>query len=275
MTIAGVLAGLSIAGSKMSSSILGKLVSPTLPGAALLSGLVVSIVLLIALTLAKIPVSLSNCVVGAFLGAGLASHTTIKYVQLAEIIGSWIAIPFVSAALAIVFYELLAKYDSHFSLITVSYTNRIVLVIVVFLVAFTLGANNIGTIVSLANGESLSQLVIEGLYAFVFLASAVGMVVFGKSIAGVISDEIVGLSQMKTLSAMLSSAIITGFFTALSIPVSLTQVIVGGMLGAGVVHKPSIVNRREVAKLIAGWTVVTLASAGLAFGTYFLFLRLI
>ena len=54
-----------------------------------------------------------------------------------------------------------------------------------------------------------------------------------------VGDKIVGLSQMKTLSAMLASAIVTAVLTVFSVPVSLTQVVIGGMLGAGLSRRPS------------------------------------
>ena len=144
--------------------------------------------------------------------------------------------------------------------------------IAVFYVSFTLGANNIGLIVSFARNNSLieSNFLLE---VSIFLATALGMILFGKTIAKVVGDKIVGLSQIKTLSAMLGSAIITTLFTTLSVPVSLTQVVIGGMLGAGVAHRPSVVNNRELFTLILGWAIVTIVSAGLAFGLAYLMLN--
>ena len=72
---------------------------------------------------------------------------------------------------------------------------------------------------------------------------------------------------------MLGSAIVASLFTALSVPVSLTQVVIGGMLGAGVAHRPSIVNTRELFALILGWAIVTIVSAGLTFGLAYLMLN--
>ena len=68
----------------MSSSILGKLVAKSLPISDLFAAIVVSTVMLFVLTLLNLPVSLSNCTVGAFVGAALASSTTINEATLAE-----------------------------------------------------------------------------------------------------------------------------------------------------------------------------------------------
>ena len=264
LTIAGVFAGLLIFGREMSSSIVGKLVSANIPTNDVLAGVVASVVLLILLTVLRLPVSLSNCTVGAFVGAGLASHSALNGGFLTEIVASWVVGPFLSALVTIVAYITVVRLERNSPLPTVSFVNRILLVVSVFYVAFALGGNNIGLIVSFAKSNYAydSSLLLD---SAVFLTTAAGMVLFGKSIAKIVGDKIVGLSQIKTLSAMLGSAIITSVFTFLSVPVSLTQVIIGGMLGAGIAHRPSIVNNRELVQLFAGWTLVTLASAGLGF----------
>ena len=272
LTIAGVFAGLLLLGQKMSSSIIGKLVSTGIPDSAILAGVVVSVTLLIILTILHQPVSLSNGVVGAFLGAALASKSSINWSFLSEIVGSWIAAPFLCALVTILAYEIVVKLESGLALSTVSLINRMLLVIAVFYVSFTLGANNIGLIVSFAKNDPLSGSGVL-LEVAVFLTTTLGMILFGKSIAKVVGDKIVGLSQIKTLSTMLGAAIIASLFTALAVPLSLTQVVIGGMLGAGAAHRPSVVNVREILTLILGWTIVTVVSTGLAFGLAILLLN--
>jgi phosphate/sulfate permease len=265
LTIVGVFAGLLILGGKMSSSIIGKLVSASLPNTAIVAGVIASVVLLILLTVLRLPVSLSNCTVGAFVGVALASQSSLNIAFLVEIVASWIAAPFLCALVTVITYEIVAELESNLALTKMSMVNRMLLVVAVFYVSFTLGANNIGVIVSFARNYISGGSSIE-LQLAIFLSTSLGMVLFGKSIAKVVGDKIVGLSQMKTLSAMLGSAIVTTVFTALSVPVSLTQVIIGGMLGAGVAHRPSIVNNKELANLIVGWALVTLVSMALGFG---------
>lgn len=264
LTITGVFAGLFIFGRAMTNSVVGKLVSTGIPSGAILAGVVASVVLLVLLTVLKLPVSISNCTVGAFLGAGIASNSTINVQVLSEIVISWVVSPFLCALVAIVVYILVIKLEGNYPLPTVSFVNRILLAISVFYVAFALGGNNIGLIISFVRPGTLlnPSLLLDGA---VFLTTASGIILFGKSIAKIVGDKVVGLSQIKTLSAMLSSAIITSLFTFLAVPVSLTQVIIGAMLGAGVARRPSVVNNKELVDLVVGWTLVTLASAGLGF----------
>ena len=215
LTVVGVFAGLLILGEKMSSSIIGKLVSTSISSSAIFAAVIVSVALLILLTVFRLPVSLSNCVVGSFLGAALASQTPINVGFLIMVVSSWLVAPFLCAIIAIIAYGVVVKLENSLALSTVSTVNRMLLVIAVFYVSFTLGANNIGLIVSFAkNNFSGSSMLLE---VSIFLTTALGMILFGKSIAKVVGDKIVGLSQVKTLAAMLGSAIITSLFTALSV----------------------------------------------------------
>ena len=257
------MSGAALLGQAMSSSVVGKLVATSLPPSALVSGVLVSVITLFALSLLKLPVSLSNCVVGAFIGAALATDTAIQSFFLLLVIVSWIAAPLATALIARLVYFLIIRIVRRGSLVTLLETNRLLLLSVVFFVSFILGANNIGLILSLARNSTQGSFeLIEGA---ILVAAALGTVVFGKELSGVISEKIVGLSQIKTLSAMMASALITTILTALSIPVSLTQVVIGGMVGAGISQRPSMVNRKEVIILVSGWTIVTLVSAGLGF----------
>jgi inorganic phosphate transporter, PiT family len=265
LTLGGILAGFLIAGQSMSSSILGKLISKSLPTPELFSAVVVSVAMLLVLTLLKLPVSLSNCTVGAFVGAALASGTEIKISSLVEIVGSWIVIPFACAFASFVIYEISSRIEQSHSLVSVVRANRIVLAIVVFLVSFMLGANNLGVIQSLAMVGTRNSLTLDFFELFLFGSAAIGIILFGKSLAKVVSDKIVGLSQTKTFAAMLAATIVIMILTVFSIPVSLTQVIIGGMLGAGISRRPWAVNSREISVLISGWALVTVSCAVFGF----------
>jgi inorganic phosphate transporter, PiT family len=265
LTIAGVLVGFAVAGDSMSGSILGKLVSRTLPGTGILSAIFVSVLMLFILTLLKLPVSLSNCTVGAFVGAALATHSGINTASIIEIVGSWIVVPFVCALLSFVLYEIAHRVERSRSLVSIVRANRIVLALTVFFVSFMLGANNLGLIESFAPAGTSNISIVYVIALLIGVSSALGIATFGKKLAAVVGEKIVGLSQMKTFAAMLSAAIIILFLTAFSIPVSLTQVIIGGMLGAGISRRPWAINSREIGILISGWALVTLVCAGLGY----------
>ncbi len=81
-----------------------------------------------------------------------------------------------------------------------------------------LGANNLGVIQSLAMVGTRNSLTLDFFELFLFGSAAIGIILFGKSLAKVVSDKIVGLSQTKTFAAMLAATIVImipdGFFNS-------------------------------------------------------------
>jgi phosphate/sulfate permease len=274
ITLLGMVTGYAAEGSKMSHSILGNLVTTPMTLVEVLTGVATSFFLFFTLTVTKIPVSLSNAVVGSFAGVAIASGALISSQTLIEIVASWILSPFLCAAAAIAVYELVTRLEKSLALTTLIWANRLALVGGVFYLSYVLGANNIGLIFSFvrANGAIQTDLIIVEA-GLIYAAVAAGTVVFGKTIASVVSDKITGLSQTKTLAAITGAAVITWSLTQLSVPVSLTQVVIGGMLGAGAARAPAVVNGSELYVMIRDWAVVTLLCAALGFGVEFLLLR--
>ncbi len=250
----------------MSTSILGKLVARNLSTSGVLSAIGVTLIMLLLLTLFRLPVSLSNCTVGAFVGAALAQGSIVSSATMVEIIGSWIVVPFGCAFLSFVLYDLVLRIERSKPLVAVVRQNRIILAITVFFVSFMLGGNNLGVLESFTIIGSSSRLILDLIDLIIFGASTLGIVLFGKKLAEVVGEKIVGLSQIKTFSAMLAAAIIILILTLFSIPVSLTQVVIGGMLGAGVSRRPWVLNTREIGVLIVSWAVVTVVCVGLGYG---------
>jgi phosphate/sulfate permease len=272
LTLIGVFAGFILEGSKMTSSVLGKLVITPIGSSEILVGTLVSLVLFFVLTLTKIPVSLSNCVVGSFIGVAIANRALLSPQALIEIVGSWLIAPFFCMGVSVLIYVVTVRSEKSISLPSVSLINRLVLFGSVFYVAYSLGANNVGMILSFvtkSNQSAISQYEVLGIEAVIYFGIALGTVLFGKSIAKVLAEKLVALSQIKTVAAMLGTAFVTWVLTQFSIPVSLTQIVVGGMLGAGSAKGPTIVNKQELFTIIRRWTAVTILSTITGFAIAF------
>ena len=95
-----------------------------------------------------------KCYRRRLLGIGFASNTHVNDAFLLEIAGSWIAVPFVCALVSFVIYELVMKAEERVPLVTMVRSNRMVLLVVVFFLSFTLGANNLGLVESFASDLS-------------------------------------------------------------------------------------------------------------------------
>ena len=148
VTLAGVFLGLMLEGSKMTHSIVGNLITLQPTNLELLVGAASSLALFLPLAVARIPVSLSNCVVGAFVGVALSDSTSISSRFLTEVVGSWLMAPLVCLLVAVAFYEVISRAMRSTSLTTASWASRMILLGSVFYVAYALGANNGGMIFS-------------------------------------------------------------------------------------------------------------------------------
>jgi phosphate/sulfate permease len=261
LTLAGMFLGFILEGSHMTQSVLGKLIVSQIGTVDILVGALVSLVLFLMLTLTRIPVSLSNCVVGSFVGIALAGNAAVSSTTLIEILASWLIAPFITMGIAVLIYEVTTHSERKLSLPSVSWINRLILFGAVFYVAYSLGANNVGLILSFVTHAMKASFPVEqelGIELAIYVGMVFGTVLFGKSIAKVLGERIVALSQVKTLAAMLATAFVTWVLTQFSIPVSLTQLVVGGMLGAGSARGPTVVNTRELLTMILRWTAVTI-----------------
>jgi phosphate/sulfate permease len=277
LALVGMFVGFIAEGDKMTHSVFGKLIQSTIGVQEILIGLSVTFFLFLILTIVKIPVSLSNCVVGSFVGVALASKAVLSVSFLIEVLASWIIAPFFCMGVVILIYLALIKSEKSISVPTVSWINRLVLFGVVFYVAYALGANNVGMILSFAinANHSLgsvfgSELAVE---AGIYFGIALGTAFFGKALAKVVGDKIISLSQIKILSSMLGAAFVTWLFTQFSVPVSLTQVVIGGMLGAGSARGPTVINRSVLVTMIRDWVIVTLLCTGTGFGFSYLIIN--
>ena len=273
VTLLGILAGLLVEGSKMSHSIVGDLVTIHLTNQELLAGTATSLVLFLILTIAEIPVSLSNCVVGAFLGVAISANASISFAFLVRVIGSWLIAPFVCVVVAIAIYEVASRAMKSSSLPATSWTNRIILLVAVFYVSYALGANNIGMILSFVARSSVTESSAHLLFFVeisIYAAIVAGTALFGKSIAKVVGEKIVQLSELKTVSALLGAAFVTWAFTQIAVPISLTQVVIGGMIGAGSARGPTVMNRSVLFSIIWHWVAVTILCIFLGYGAEYL-----
>lgn len=278
VTLSGIFAGLLVEGPKMIHSIFGNLITVQPTNGEILIGVASSLALFLPLAIAKIPVSLSNCVVGAFLGVALAGNASLNPEFLVEVIGSWLIAPFICMIVSIAFYEAASRGTRSMSLPNVSWANRLILIVSVFYISYALGANNGGIIFSfIAKSSGLGSSMSLNFLAelSIYLAIVVGTVVFGKSIAKIVGEKIVQLSELKTVSALLSTAFVIWIFTQISVPVSLTQVIIGGMVGAGSAKGPTVLNRSEIFSLIWHWILVTGLCALLGYFVEYLLLPIV
>jgi phosphate/sulfate permease len=96
-------------------------------------------------------------------------------------------------------------------------------------------------------------------------ATIVGIMFLSKGTVRSVADNLVGLSPSMALSAQFGGAMSAHVFTQLSLPVSISQVVIGGMSGAASAKRMAITNKRIIQQVIAGWTIGPLAGVIVSF----------
>ena len=265
VSIIGLFLGVLLEGSKMATSLVGSL-APSTTGTILLATLLVSVLFTLGLTLLSLPVSFSVVMVGAFLGATLSSFIQVNIIRSEEVIVFWFLAPVATAAITFVLYLSATRLVTRFSLLTVDSLNRTGTVVSALLVSYTLGGNNVGMIFGSAQTGVLEGTSGLGVLLLLALVAAVGLAALGRGgVSGTIGDKMLTLSPQGVFSAFLASSAVVWIGTQRAIPVSISQCLLGGMLGAAYTKSVTVLNRRLALETVSLWVVVPLLSFGLGY----------
>ncbi|MEM2396123.1 MAG: inorganic phosphate transporter [Nitrososphaerota archaeon] len=124
---------------------------------------------------------------------------------------------------------------------------RLIIYSTSFYGAYTISANNLGFILSMLSGYSIS------LYPIVYIGILIGASIFSEKISYVIGDRLAILSPLKLSSSLLSSSLLLWILTQVGIPAALTQIMIGGLVGAALSSSTHIINVGLFKKLILSW----------------------
>lgn len=262
LTGAGFAAGILLEGWKMGSSIDSLAGSMTVT--PLLLALMVTAVIFSIFAFLGLPISLVNVLVGSLVGVSVAMSLSMNYAYLNVLVLSWITLPFIAAVATIGAYKITVRALRNISPIGMGKFHFVTVPILVFYTAYSLGANNIGLLYHLSANESHLLLL-----ALLPLASFLG-VMRGRRTSMFVSEGVVGHSPLTIFSSLLVSAVLVWIFTQGAIPVSLSQILLGSLLGVNLYRRPREYNRRALTKLIVSWVGVTVASFVIALWIGFL-----
>ena len=265
LSVAGLLVGALLEGSKMAGTLSGSL-APTTTYSVLLSVLVVSVALTLVLTLLDLPVSFSMIMVGAFLGATYASSIPINADRSWEVVGFWFVAPLATALITFGIYDFTANFATRFGILTVDSMNRAGAIVSGLAVSYALGANYIGLFYAgtgvFTSGASVDATVV----LILVLAGTVGIVALGRTaLGGTMGDRMLTLSPQGVFSAFVSGSMVVWVGTQFGLPVSISQCLLGGMLGAAYSHIVSAVNRKLVGETLSMWVVAPLVAFAAAY----------
>jgi len=242
-----VMLGTLLEGWKMSGAIGGGMLANPLSLEMSLIVLLATAVLLLLFTILSIPLSASQILVGSIIGVAVAYSIAVNTIFVLWIVFAWGFNLVASLALAFFIYIVMARVTPKLHVFSLSKFYTISLFVSSGFMAYTLGANTIGLIASL----SLSH------YSILFsgISAMLGTVVLGKRTVVTVGKKITSLNPPRAFSAQIAGAIVVELFTQFHFPVSITQAIIGGIIGTGLVKGYSELNKKTVKNLSLSWVL--------------------
>jgi phosphate/sulfate permease len=256
ITGVGFVAGALLEGWKMA------LTPSTLAGASqvLFVTLLITAIVFSIFSFLGMPVSLVNILIGSYVGASMAISAPVNYPYLNSIVLSWLALPVIASLGTIICYKLVVRSLANISPVGIGRFHLVAMPLIVFYTAYSLGANNIGLLHNFILHGNLEVLMLVALPA----ASFFGVMKSAKT-SRFVSEGIVGHSPATVFSSLAVGAILVWIFTQLAIPVSLSQLLIAGLVGVNLYRKPAVYNKRGLFILLAAWIGVAVLSFLAAF----------
>jgi len=221
-----------------------------------LSVLATSLALLAGLTALRLPLSLTNVAVGAMVGGALHCGLPLSAPYLWSVFAVWMASPLLTALLTYLAINAIRRFVVRMALPTLDLFDRTAVTVVVFAMAYSLGANNVGLVNALAGIRS-------GGYAdalLVLAAVACGAALLGRGVSRTMGSDLIVLSPIGLLTSMFTTALVMWALTQFGVPMSATQMVVGGILGAGLSARSVLLNKRLAFEILGSWPAATALS---------------
>ena len=194
-----------------------------------------------------VPVSISSISVASLIGASLSLNIPISQFFLSITFLAWLLTPLAAMYLTQAMYLAMVKLFSFIKINSVYFFTRLTIYLTTFYGAYTISANNLGFILSMVAEDYRLT------YPIAFLGILIGASIFSEKIFYVIGERLAILSPLKLSSSLLSSSILLWILTQIGIPAALTQIMLGGLIGAALSSPISIINVRLLKKLIGSW----------------------
>lgn len=238
-------------------------VSTIKPDLAFVATMAAGITMLV-LTLAALPASASQSIVGALLGVGIW-NASANYQPLIKIGICWIATPVGGGILGYVLYRVLGALANRYIEGLSSFERFIRLGIIVSgcYGAYSLGANNVAN----ATGPFVGAGLISPLTALLIGGASIGLgaITFSKPVMETVGGRITALGPLGAFIAILAMGITVHIFTQIGVPVSTSQAIVGAVAGIGMVRGSGGVSKGMLLRIVGGWLSTPVLAGLLAF----------
>ncbi len=249
------------------------------------------------MTLAGLPVSTTQAIVGAIIGWNLFSGTPTDTGSLTKILLTWVVCPILAAVIAIGLFKVttavLSRAKLHL-LRTDAYT-RLGLLVAGAFGSYSLGANNIGNVMGVfvpaspftdfkIGGLTFSST--EHLFLLGAIAIGVGVMTYSKRVMQTVGGGLMPLSPVAAWVVVMSHSIVLFLFASQGlesflssyglptiplVPVSSSQAVIGAVLGIAILKGGRGIKWRVLGSIGTGWVAAPAIAGVVCFiGLYFM-----
>lgn len=226
------------------------------PGAKIAMTVAVAAALIVVMTLSAkgLPTSLTLAIVGGLTGAGLGWGLPVSAGSVAQVLAFALAAPVVGGLLGWVVIRLLLLVTTGrglprwhwagFLLQTIAYSAN--------------DGQKVLAVLMVAGGFSNAPLIYTSLVAVLFgFGTVYGLPKAGRTLG----RELIVFRPLHGVTAELASGLAVIGSSALGMPVSMTQAIAGGLIGAGVAQGAGRVRWHAAVKIVIAWVLTLPMSA--------------
>jgi PiT family inorganic phosphate transporter len=250
------------------------------------------------MTVARVPVSTSQAIVGAIIGWNLFSENLTDQASLIKIMTTWLACPVLAALISMGLFKvstaILNNTKMHL-LRTDAYT-RIGLILAGAAGSYSLGANNIANVMGVfvnsspftefSVGQLFTVSSVQQLFLVGALAIAVGVFTYSKRVMLTVGGNLLPLSPVAAWVVVVSHSIVLFLFASQGlesflashdlptiplVPVSSSQAVVGAVMGIAILKGGRGIRWRLLGGIGVGWVVTPVIAGTVCFvGLFFL-----
>ncbi len=209
------------------------------------------------MTLLRLPVSTSQAVVGAIVGAGLLQHQ-LHLQGLVKVAVCWVGTPLAGILFAVLIYASLrwAYNRAPYNLFQMDQIVRIGLVIAGCYSAYALGSNNVANVTAVFVGAGRLDIFTATLVGG--MSIALGITTFSRGVMETVGRTLVALDPYCALVVVLSGALAVHVYTWVGVPVSSSQAVVGAVLGVGILKGTQTIRIKTLFSILLAWIVTPL-----------------
>lgn len=254
LAIIGFVSGMLIGGQYMKTTTLALFPQDNFLLFLIISG---TVLIFVIAQLTRVPISLTMALVG--FGIGLMFHDgTFQNETIAiKIVLMWIIAPLSAILLSFSLGMIYGKID-YKNVWRLTSTIKILLLIISFFSAFTLGENTLGLIANISGFSIESDVLI-------IIGIVLGSYFLSEGVLKRVSFEIYSLRYSTALISILTSALLVEIATLFSIPLSNTQTMTLGILGVGLSYKIRYFIIKPLLKILLFWVVSPLIGIAIGF----------